>query len=274
MKKTSRILSLFLALVLCLGLLPATALGAAAETTYLSNEEMFSSLPSQAPEVIKPENTDQLSYWNRSNWTEQKSLETIFQEIIAQTKSVTSRSKTETEKAEAIFNWVAKNVSYDYTAYKYWLYKYGGANNTLNEEQQTRLYQAASAVHVFYYRRGICAGYAKLASLMLTLAGLPSAYITGTAAGGGLHAWSAVYADGQWILFDATWDKWDISPNFHRRIESIEWGNGLFRMTMAMTGKITCKLMKEYDCPPILTIPDGVTEISTRSFADYKCQRQ
>lgn len=286
-----KVLSLLLALCMVLALLPMTALGATDETAHLTNAEMIVRLPSQAPEVIKPESTGQLdfwTYWTRDNvlqlwgswaWAdfelwrhEETDTEEIFQEIIEHTEKLTSQAKTETEKAKAIFRWVASNVSYDYTAYEYSQYAAANSIDDLETDQCARMGRAASAVYVFYYRQGICDGYAKLTNLMLTLAGLPTAYISGIAQNTESeainHAWSAVYADGRWILLDATWDEWDISSNFHKSIESITWRDGFFKVTTSRTEQPTCSLMTEYDYPSNLAIPDGVVVIGESAFLE------
>ena len=244
---------MLLAAVLAVGLLPGTVLPAeAAETPVLTSEEMVARLPSERPEVLAPETLDQVSNWgNVSAYVyegNETAAETAFQEIIALTERLTSGAKTETEKARAVFDWVAANISYDYEAYGYVMAQIRGSR--LTEEQQIRVYRSAGAVSAFYYRSAICDGYTDLANLMLTLAGLPAAYIAGDAYTDGPHAWTAVYADGQWILFDATWNAWDIAPGYHsdtETIEKIEWPDGIFKLEASWTGQIICRLMRNYN---------------------------
>ena len=60
-------------------------------------------------------------------------------------------------------------------------------------------------------RKGVCAGYANLAVALGRAAGLEVVYLVGLARVGTAgepqpHAWNAVRIDGDWYLFDVTWD--------------------------------------------------------------------
>ncbi len=250
MKK--RFPALFLALVMALSLMPAPAFAADTEPT-LTGAEMVALLPSEQLGAFPADSVSMVD--------NEEDEERTFREIAELTRSLTAGKTTETEKARAIFEWVAENIEYDYTAYEYWL-----MTGPLTEEQDRRLGQAASVGYAFYNRRAICAGYASLANFMLRLAGMPAAYITGRASNGP-HAWSAVRADGRWIVFDATWNMWDIDPDFHPITERITWPDGIWTMKITRTGRIGCSVQNQYSNDlTSVTIPDSVNTISTSAF--------
>lgn len=95
---------------------------------------------------------------------------------------------------------------------------------------------------------------------MLTLAGFPVAYIAGDA--GGPHAWNAVYVDGRWTEFDATWGMWDLPPNYHSSIDNISFRNGAFLKVIRNDGSIDCQMWDLYEYPSEITVPAGVTKIT------------
>lgn len=253
MKRT--VISLLLALALLVPL-AAPAFAADKEPT-LTGAEMVALLPSERPEVIPP---DSVSLpWNEED------EERTFREIAELTQSLTAGKTTETEKARAVFEWVAKNIEYDHTAFEYWLMQRRG--DRLTEEQDTRLTQSSSTGYAFYNRRAICSGYANLANFMLRLAGLPSAYIAGEASNLP-HAWSAVCADGRWIIFDATWNLWDLAPDDRQIVEEITWPDGIWRMGIYSTGQVSCFVQNRYKDISSVTIPDSVNTLDDSAFAN------
>lgn len=106
-------------------------------------------------------------------------------------------TRSDTEKARAIFRWVADRISYDVDAYF--------SNNLEN----------MNAEEVLRRRRSICDGYAKLFEKLAHEAGMEAVTIKGYAKAYGHlpgtrfdrpnHTWNAIKIDGQWRLVDTTW---------------------------------------------------------------------
>ena len=103
--------------------------------------------------------------------------------------------KTTYQKVQAIYNWITKNVRYDYAH--------------LNDNTYKLQYTAyAAAIN----KTAVCQGYANLFYRLANDAGIDCRIITGTADGGngvgGPHAWNIVKMDdGNYYCLDATWDE-------------------------------------------------------------------
>lgn len=94
--------------------------------------------------------------------------------------------KTDIEKARAIFDWLAFNVSYDTS------------------------YSVYSGGEAFKKRKGVCQGYAELFQMLAKAADLDSIMVTGIGYGGpnvgrGGHAWNLVRLPERDLLLDACW---------------------------------------------------------------------
>ena len=246
MKTQKRILSLTLALVMALTLLPTGAF--AQEEVALSREEMFARIPVSS--VRRPQNfleaelatgINDMTCWEQ-NATEAE-REAIFQEVVSLTDRLVSGKTSETEKVKAIYQWVRTNVSYD------WGELHG--INYISPDYNDGL---------FAYSTGyaVCWGYSRLCHLMLNLAGLSGAMVTSYDLA---HMWNAAYADGKWITFDATQSKWDDS----RHIDYIEYyDNKDFLYTFFDDGVVWYSWAGTKDtCPEVLVIPDGVTKLKS-----------
>ena len=102
--------------------------------------------------------------------------------------------KTTYQKVQAIYNWITKNVKYDYTH--------------LNDDTYKLQFTAyAAAIN----KTAVCQGYANLFYRLANDAGIDCRMISGTANGGdgvwGPHAWNIVKLDdGSYYCLDATWD--------------------------------------------------------------------
>lgn len=100
-------------------------------------------------------------------------------------------------KANAIYNWITHNISYDVKALQ---------QGKLKEEDPQK---------VFKQRKGMCAGYSLLFAAMCNEVGVRTMFLSGYSKdwmfdnGDKLyiprHAWNAVYIDKKWRLVDVTW---------------------------------------------------------------------
>lgn len=112
--------------------------------------------------------------------------------------SITQGKISEREKFEAIFDWVAKNIHYDYKVY----FSSQGASQT-------------NLKKVLKQRKAICVDYATLMDTLCAVAGLTNVSVYGYAKDDIFdvndslyidnHAWNAIRLDGLWYLYDATW---------------------------------------------------------------------
>lgn len=208
MKK--RVLSLILALVLCVGLLPMVV-----SAEYAESSDLADSLMPDDPGAPVMTDVTQTRFWFRIEedkfpWPYSKTQEEYYSELVELTNNLTRGKSSETAKAKAIFDWVAQNVEYDYDSLK------AGAKDFYSWAA------CDNAVQTFIRRKATCRGYAELAALMNIIAGLPTGVVTGSARNNrGTHVWTAVYADGDWIYYDATWDEWDMGPYYHDGVGSI-----------------------------------------------------
>lgn len=266
MRKRKRVLSLVLVLAMLFSLaVPVQVRAEEAQYTYMSSQEMYNWLSTQRGSSIRPQNLWQAEHCINNffpeEWVPAEGKESVFYQIVGLTDSLVSGKTSDLEKARAIFDWVSQNIAYDYTAYGY-----SERGELLNDDEKYMRYsQATDAFYTFYNRRGVCDGYAHLSWLMLTIAEIPGAYISGLAHGGGRHAWNAVYCDGRWILFDATWKRWDMAPDYHDA-GLIQYSDGVFCRSMSGDGIIWYWIFQGYPCPADVTIPAGVIEINTEAF--------
>ncbi|MGI6160955.1 MAG: transglutaminase-like domain-containing protein [Christensenellales bacterium] len=103
---------------------------------------------------------------------------------------LTQNSVTDADAFKAIYEWVVKNVRYDYS-------KVGNLPNGYLPNPLT----------TYNTKKGICYDFASLLASMCRSQGIPtkltkgySTYVTG------YHAWNEVYLDGQWKIVDTSTD--------------------------------------------------------------------
>lgn len=122
-------------------------------------------------------------------------VESSIQDLVAY---LCPKGYTDTQKARAIFRWIADRIRYDMEGLK---------SNKMGTQ---------NAQEVLLRRSGVCEGYSRLFLAMAEEAGLQAAYITGRShfndnlpfrlpEGVDGHAWNAVLLDGRWRLLDVTW---------------------------------------------------------------------
>lgn len=117
--------------------------------------------------------------------------------IAAHARALTAQATTETERAAALYEWVARNVAYDAPA--------AVAGRHSHE----------SAEAVWRHRLATCGGFVALYARLAGEAGLVVETLEGYAKGFDYrhgqstrkpnHAWLAVRVDGRWGLVDPTW---------------------------------------------------------------------
>jgi hypothetical protein len=141
---------------------------------------------------------------------------------------ITTGSRSEKEKVEAIFRWVADNIEY----------KVKGAFNRnvrmVEEDNDTTALKPLServAEQVLRDRVAFCDGYARLFTTLCSYSGIRSEVITGYARTGfersnnkfySNHTWNAVYFDSSWHLLDVTWASGFISYGNDKFIKSFD----------------------------------------------------
>ncbi len=109
---------------------------------------------------------------------------------------ITSRFKNDKDKVRAIYAWVAANIRYDRDS----------ANQiNLGVDQQAKITAALRR------RKGVCENFAAIFNDIALKSGLKSFVIHGYTKQSGStdksgHSWCAAYIDGNWALFDPTWD--------------------------------------------------------------------
>lgn len=100
------------------------------------------------------------------------------------------------DRAKAVYSWVAENIAYNLAE--------GGDENREGPEQcESQFLNHAS--QVLDRKMGVCRGYAHLTNLLMRVAGIPSAYVTGEG-----HVINAIFINGDWHLIDSTHDSHQI----------------------------------------------------------------
>lgn len=120
-----------------------------------------------------------------------RGIESDAPEITQLAKEITKGINTEREKVKAIYDYVAKNVSYDVGKMK---------NNEFEWDD--------SALKTLEEKTGVCQDYAYLAVALLRASNIEARFIEGTAFSGfwpSNHAWVEAKVDGSWLTMDPTW---------------------------------------------------------------------
>ena len=100
------------------------------------------------------------------------------------------------QKVKEIYDYICKNVTYDYT-------------NLDNESYKLKYTAYAALIN----NTSVCQGYANLLYRMLLEAGVDSRIVTGTSDNQG-HAWNIVKLDGMYYYLDSTWDATRVQNGF------------------------------------------------------------
>jgi len=116
-------------------------------------------------------------------------IKALSEQIVTQ-----AQASTDFAKAQAIHDWVASNIVYDY--------------DELHAMQANQPTFTKTALDTLNARKGICQEYSELYAALSRAQGLPTKIISGSAYqdAGEDHAWNQVYVNGEWIIVDTTWD--------------------------------------------------------------------
>lgn len=152
---------------------------------------------------IKEENSDRFRYFgfakfevestseDKRDLLPSRGVESDAPEIKELAGQLTNGLTTDREKAEAIYKYVASNISYD-------VEKYETKNYNWDD----------SALKTLELRKGICQDYAYLTIALLRASNVEARLIEGNAFGGfwpQKHAWVETKVDGNWLTMDPTW---------------------------------------------------------------------
>ena len=111
--------------------------------------------------------------------------------VVELANQLTSGKTNDREKARAIYDYVAQNVTYDVQKYK---------NDEFRWDD--------SALKTLELKSGVCQDYAFLAVALLRASDIEARFVEGRAGGGvfpGRHAWVEAKVDGSWLTMDPTW---------------------------------------------------------------------
>ena len=124
-------------------------------------------------------------------------------ELTAAVSALLSRlnlgGKSEYDKVKAIYDYICKNVKYDY--------------DNLNDEAHILKYSAYAAL---CNGTSVCQGYANLFYRLANEAGLDARIVSGISRGQN-HAWNIVRVDGKYYNIDSTWDAGRDAYNYFLR---------------------------------------------------------
>lgn len=110
-------------------------------------------------------------------------------------RQLTQGKTTKREKAKAIYQYVAQNISYDVQKFKQDDFEYDD-----------------SALKTLREKSGVCQDYTFLAIALLRSIDLEARFVEGMA-DGNRHSWVEVKVDGRWLTMDPTWGSGYINQN-------------------------------------------------------------
>lgn len=191
-----KILSLALALVMVLTLVPVmpSALAATDYYAYYAEENPKTYNNSEFKrEVLKPKNYKV----------------TYSDEITDLVDSIIKGKTSDYEKVKAIHDWIAANMWYDLDDSEG--RSKGWASCPIHSDYRYFPHMPLSITEkdflcTFECGRGVCEDYANMTGVFLEVAGIPVVVARGAAAYNRVvHAWNEAYVDGRWLIFDTTW---------------------------------------------------------------------
>lgn len=133
-----------------------------------------------------------VSYSNRDHASRQAQAEALEKKAGEIISAVIKPGMTDRQKAEALNNYVAQNVHYDFKGYQ----DYQAGKN---------VYHLQTAYTALVEGKGICQGFARAYKLLCDKAGVPCVVLFGTTRQfGTAHAWNRVKLDGKWETVDSS----------------------------------------------------------------------
>lgn len=132
-------------------------------------------------------------FYNNQNEASRQSMAKALDQKAAQILAQTLKpGMTDRQKAEALNNYVAQNVHYDFTGYQ----AYQAGQN---------VYDLQTAYAALVGGKAICQGFARAYKLLCDKAGVPCVVLFGTTKQyGTAHAWNRVKLDGKWETVDSS----------------------------------------------------------------------
>lgn len=117
-------------------------------------------------------------------------------------RSIIDDDMNEFEKVEAIYDWLALNVTYDQFL----------LDNVPSDNYSA--YRSFSSVGAIIDKVAVCDGFASAFKLMCIIEGIDAFEVTGLANGGG-HAWNKVNIGGKCYGVDVTWSRIKSGENYY-----------------------------------------------------------
>jgi transglutaminase/protease-like cytokinesis protein 3 len=121
-------------------------------------------------------------------------------EVIQFGLELTEDSETDEEKAHALYDWIVRNISYDFSVL-------GKLSVGYVPDPQT----------TYETKKGICSDFAALFASLCRSQGIPCKVVLGYYAKSDYyHAWNEVYINGEYVIVDASGDSQTGNYNFSR----------------------------------------------------------
>ena len=163
-----------------------TASKTSVNKTNTQSQPVLDNLP--PPE--KPKNSLVEAVKNKNSSSLSGKDKEIADKAISVINQVIKAGMTPAEKAAAIHDYMLVNTAYDY-------------ENYLAGSIPSDSYHPYGALIL---KKAVCNGYAEVFKLFMDVLEISCEFVSGTARGGGSHAWNALQIDGQWYFVDVTWD--------------------------------------------------------------------
>ncbi|PTM57494.1 transglutaminase domain-containing protein [Desmospora activa] len=124
---------------------------------------------------------------DQRNLLPSRGIQSDSNEIRSLAQQLTADKQSDREKALAIYQYVAQNISYDVNKFKTDAFEYDD-----------------SALKTLREKKGVCQDYSFLAIALMRSIDMEARFVEGVAEGN-RHAWVDVKVDGKWITMDPTW---------------------------------------------------------------------